>query len=134
MIKGETKYFGALDKIAVSTSAMCALHCMCLPLLLGFFPAVGATFFGEESFHVLLLWCVIPLSIISLSIGCRKHKDKFVATLGVAGLTLLSLAAFFGHEFLGEDGERVATLLGAIIIAGGHMRNYALCRRVECDH
>ena len=134
MIKVETKYFGALDKIAVSTSAMCALHCICLPLLLGFFPAVGATFFGEESFHVLLLWCVIPLSMISLLIGCRKHKDKFVATLGVAGLTLLSLAAFFGHEFLGEYGERSATLLGAIIIAGGHMRNYALCRRVECDH
>ena len=134
MINVETKYIGALDKIAVSTSAMCALHCMCLPLLLGFFPAVGATFFGEESFHVLLLWCVIPLSIISLSIGCRKHNDKFVATLGVVGLTLLSFVAFFGHEILGEDGERVGTLLGAIIIAGGHMRNYALCRRVECDH
>ena len=129
MIKMETKYIGALDKIAVSTSAMCALHCMCLPLLLGFFPAVGATFFGEESFHVLLLWCVIPLSIISLSIGCRKHKDSFVATLGVAGVTLLSLAAFFGHEFLGESGERVTTLIGAIIIAGGHLRNYTLCRR-----
>ena len=134
MIKVETRYIGALDKIAASTSAMCALHCMCLPILLGFFPAVGATFFGEESFHVLLLWCVIPLSIVSLSFGCRKHKDKFVASLGVVGLTLLSFAAFLGHDFLGEDGERIATLLGAIIIAGGHMRNYALCRRVECDH
>ncbi|MAI50094.1 MAG: hypothetical protein CMM16_06010, partial [Rhodospirillaceae bacterium] len=28
------------------------------------FPAVGATFFGQESFHVLLLWLVIPLSLV----------------------------------------------------------------------
>lgn len=123
-----------LDKFAVSTSAICAIHCLCLPLLLGVFPAMGATLFGEEFFHVLLLWLVIPLSLVALFLGCRKHKSRLVALMGLAGLTFLVIAASFGHDVLGEVGERVATLIGAVAIAVGHLRNYTLCRRLDCNH
>ena len=129
-----SRYTPLLDKFAITTSAFCAIHCLCLPLLLGVFPALGATLFGEETFHVLLLWLVIPFSLVALSMGCRKHKSWLVAFLGFVGLTILILAASLGHDLLGEAGERVATLLGAIVIATGHLRNYTLCRRVECDH
>ena len=128
-----SRYLPLLDKFAVTTSAFCAIHCLCLPLLLGVFPALGATLFVEEAFHVLLLWLVIPFSLVALSLGCRKHKSWLVAILGFVGLTVLILAASLGHGVLGETGERVATLLGAIVIATGHLRNYTLCRRVECD-
>ena len=38
-------------------------------------------------------------------------------------------------EYIGTLNKiTVSTLLGAIIIAVGHMRNYALGRRAECDH
>ena len=84
MIKIETKYLGAPDKISVSTSPMCATPLHVFTTSFSFFPGVGDTFFGDKFFHVLLLWCVIPLSIISLSIGYKKHKDRFVGTLGVA--------------------------------------------------
>lgn len=122
-----------LDKFAVSTSALCAIHCLCLPLLLSVFPAAGASIFGQESFHVLLLWLVIPLSILALFMGCRKHKHWSVALMGLIGLSFLITAATLGHDLLGEAGERIATLIGAIAIGGGHMRNYALCRRVDCE-
>lgn len=122
-----------LDRVAISTSALCAVHCLCLPILLSVLPALGATFFGQESFHVVLLWLVIPLSVVALGMGCRKHKNWMVALLGVAGLSLLIIAAAFGHDFLGETGERIATLAGALFIGVGHFRNYTLCRRSECD-
>lgn len=128
------KITSALDKFAVSTSAVCAVHCLFLPLLVGAFPALGATIFGQESFHVLLLWFVIPSSVIALTLGCRAHKDVPVALLGVAGITALVLAAAFGHDWLGETGERVLTLLGAATIAAGHIRNFTLCRREHCTH
>jgi len=127
-------YTSSLDKLAVSTSAICAVHCLSLPLLIGFFPALGATIFGQEAFHVWLLWLVIPLSAVALTMGCRTHKDWTVALLGVAGLAMLIIAAALGHGVLGEFGERIATLLGATAIAAGHLRNYALCRRVNCAH
>lgn len=128
-----SRHIPLLDKFAVSTSALCAIHCLTLPLMLSVFPAVGASIFGQESFHVLLLWLVIPLSLMALSLGCRKHKNLLVAVMGLIGLTFLVIAATLGHDLLGETGERIATLLGAIAIAVGHLRNYTLCRRVECD-
>ncbi|MGI9409943.1 MAG: MerC domain-containing protein [Hyphomicrobiaceae bacterium] len=123
-----------LDKLAVSTSTVCAIHCLCLPLLLAVFPAIGATLFGQESFHQILLWVVIPLSVVGLTLGCRRHKDALVALLGLAGLTVLVLVAVLGHSTLGEVGERTATLVGSCAIAIGHVRNYLLCRGTECDH
>jgi len=123
-----------LDSLAVSTSAICAVHCLSLPLLIGFFPAVGATVFGQEAFHVWLLWLVIPLSLVALTMGCRAHKDKLVMVLGTVGVLTLIAAALFGHGVLGESGERLATLVGAAAIAAGHLRNYSLCRRARCDH
>ncbi|MDD9976445.1 MAG: MerC domain-containing protein [Boseongicola sp.] len=128
-----SQYIPFLDKFAVTTSGLCAIHCLSLPMLLAIFPALGATLFGQESFHVWLLWLVIPLSIIALSMGCRKHKSWLVALLGFIGLSVLVIAASFGHDVLGETGERVATLMGVTVIAVGHVRNYTLCRRVECD-
>lgn len=122
-----------LDKFAVSTSAICAVHCAFLPIALSLFPALGTSVFGQESFHVLLLWLVIPLSFVALTMGCRKHKSWSVALLGLAGLTFLVAAASLGHDTLGEIGERVVTLIGATMIALGHLRNYRLCRRTGCD-
>ena len=134
VMSGLARYSGPLDKIAASTSAICAAHCLSLPLLLGVFPALGATFFGDESFHVWLLWLVIPLSLVALTLGCRTHKDVTVALMGLLGLALLISAAILGHDYLGEAGERALSLAGAVAIAAGHLRNYTLCRRAGCDH
>ena len=129
-----SSYTPTLDKYAISTSAFCAVHCLCLPILLGVFPALGTTVVGQESFHVLLLWLVIPLSIVSLTLGCKRHKSWFVALFGLIGLILLVFAATSGHEVLGEIGERAATLIGASAIAVAHVRNYVLCRQANCGH
>ena len=127
-------YTPLLDKFAVSTSAVCAIHCLTLPVLLGVFPALGATIFGQESFHELLLWLVIPFSLVALSMGCKKHKSWLVALLGLIGLSVLLFTATMGHDVLGENGEKIATLIGATVIAAAHLRNFTLCRRGNCDH
>ena len=126
------KHTPSLDKLAVSTSAICAAHCLFLPFLLGVFPAMGTTLFGEELFHEALLWMVIPLSLVALTLGCREHKDLMVSLLGLAGVATLVFTAMFGHNVLGEAGERIATLIGATVIAAAHLRNYILCRRARC--
>jgi len=128
-----TRYTPLMDKYAISTSAICAIHCLCLPLMLILFPALGSSIVGQESFHVMLLWLVIPLSLVSLSLGCKRHKSKVVAVTGLAGLSVLILTASLGHDLLGETGERIATLAGALLIAIGHVRNFKLCRQAQCS-
>lgn len=123
-----------LDKFAVSTSAICAIHCLFLPVLLSVFPALGTTIFGQESFHMWLLLLVIPLSLVALSMGCKQHKNWVVAIFGALGLIILIFTAVYGHDVFGHDGERIATLVGVSAIAAGHLLNYKLCRRVRCEH
>ena len=134
MISNIAEKNGTLDKVAVTTSFLCALHCFSLPIVLGLFPAIGSSFLGQELFHEALLFLVIPVSLVSLSLGCKKHKSKLVVGLGLVGLMLLTFAAIWGHDLLGENGERYMTVLGAVAIAAGHMRNYKLCRQVKCAH
>ena len=130
----KTEYIGLADKFAVSTSTVCALHCIALPFMIRVFPAISASFLGVEAFHVWLLWAVIPLSAFGLSLGCGQHKNKTVLVAGGIGLGFLVLAALAGHALLGENGERVTTLLGAAFIALAHIRNYRLCRSLDCRH
>ncbi|MEM8843571.1 MAG: MerC domain-containing protein [Pseudomonadota bacterium] len=129
-----TKNSFLLDKCAISVSSICAIHCLTLPIILSVFPALGSSLFGQEEFHALLIWLIIPLSVIALTIGCKLHKNWFVACLGFLGLCILIFTALLGHDVLGENAERISTLIGSAIIALGHLINYTLCRRDQCQH
>lgn len=82
------------------------------PLAVLLFPIVSLTFAADEGFHRMLLWLVLPTSAAAFLLGCFRHKDRGVLALGSTGLIQLILAAHFGHDMLGEIGERIATSLG----------------------
>jgi len=115
-------------------SVICAIHCAVLPVLLALFPTLLALPVDDHHFHQLMVWLVLPSSIVAVSLGCKQHQDSFVLIGAALGLLILVLTAFFGHDVLGEVGEKVATLVGAIILAAVHWRNYSLCRQDCCEH
>lgn len=121
-----------LDRTAISASALCMLHCLLTPVLLIVAPVVSSTLLADEAFHKALVMFVIPVSVIALFMGCRHHKDRTVGILGAIGLISLVLIAFFGHDLLGEIGEKAATVISGAILAYGHFRNYKLCRDNKC--
>jgi len=121
--------YSVLDRVAVGMSLLCAVHCVLLPFALVALPALSATLLGDEAFHRLLLIGVLPTSVISLSMGCRKHGSWRTMLTGFFGLAILVAAAFFGHDLVGETGEKVATVLGASVIALSHFQNLRLCKR-----
>ena len=115
------------DKIAISFSVVCALHCLLLSIVVIFLPSISATFLGTENFHKILLYFVIPSSIIALSLGCKMHGKYEVYSYGFFGIGALLFASFFGHDYLGEVGEISLTLIGAGIVSLGHYKNQKLC-------
>jgi hypothetical protein len=119
-----------LDKVAIGFSAICALHCILLPVALIFLPALSTTFLGSEDFHKALLYFVVPSSAIALFLGCKMHGKNHVYVYGAVGIGALLIASFFGHDLFGESGEKLLTLLGAGIVSLGHIRNQKLC--AEC--
>jgi hypothetical protein len=122
-----------LDRLAIALAGLCLVHCLLTPLALVLFPMLAATAVADEHVHQLLLWLVLPASLVALGLGCRRHKDCLVITLGVLGLLVLILTAIAGHTAFGEGGERWGTVLGGVTVALGHLRNHRLCRRNACD-
>ncbi|CCK74340.1 MAG: MerC domain-containing protein [Oleispira antarctica] len=117
-----------IDKVAIGLSTVCTVHCLLLPIILVMLPALSTNIFGDEVFHQWLLIAVIPTSLIALTMGCRQHKNLSVMIFGLLGLAILIPTAFFGHDLLGEAGEKIASVLGAAFIALGHIRNSSLCK------
>lgn len=118
------------DYTSLSLAGICAIHCFLTPVALILFPVVGSTFFSEEIFHELMLLLVVPASVVAIFLGCRRHKDFSVITLGILGLSFLLVGVFgaTGYE------ESILTLIGAFIMVLGHLRNFRLCRKDGCEH
>jgi len=115
-----------LDKTAMGFSIACILHCILTPIALILFPAILASSpLAGEGFHKLMLLVVIPTSVIALAMGCRKHGSLNVIFLCTLGLTILLAGGLLG-ENLGENGEVIVTVIGAVVLAIGHFRNYTL--------
>ena len=123
-----------LDRLAIAGSTLCAVHCIVMPIFLTVFPSSLSIFFQDERFHKLMVWFVIPSSLIAVFLGCREHKDYKVLIGASLGLAIIVFTALFGHDFLGEQGEKVATVFGAVFLAVSHIRNYKLCRKNCCSH
>jgi len=132
-MKKTTQFF--FDKFAIGLSALCAIHCLALPVLVLAFPTLLAAFqVDDHFFHEVLVWLVIPSSSIAVFLGCKHHKNLVVLVLAIIGMTGLVATAVFGHDALGETGEKVATLFSVSLLAYAHWRNYSLCRKGTCDH
>ncbi len=123
-----------LDRLALSASGLCAMHCLTLPLMLVLMPALGASFLGDAAFHRSLLWLVIPSSLMAVTFGCLRHRDARVWFHAAVGLVLMVVAAFWGHDLVGFWGEKAVTLIGVGFLSAGHIRNYTLCRQDHCEH
>ena len=122
-----------MDKAAVGLSLMCVAHCLLAPIAVVMLPALGAMFLEDERFHSVLLFLVLPTSLLALTIGCRKHRRIEIVLIGLAGLLTLFSVVIIGEESLGKFGEKATTVFGALIIAFAHVRNFTLCRRYDCN-
>lgn len=118
-----------LDGTAVAISALCAVHCLALPILLIVFPLMGATVMADEAFHTLLLWVILPTSLIAVALARFQHRDGLVLLLVGVGLAVLLGAAVWAHDHAASWVDLAMSLTGGSILAAGHIRNFLLCRR-----
>ena len=122
-----------MDKAAIGLSMLCIAHCLLTPIAIVMLPTLGATFLDDERFHYALLFLVIPTSIFSLALGCRKHGRREILLFGLVGISIMSLILIIGEDVLGELGESMLTILGALIVAFAHVRNFRACQNIHCS-
>tara|TARA_X000001036_G_C20289152_1_gene647622 strand:- start:86 stop:484 length:399 start_codon:yes stop_codon:yes gene_type:complete len=121
------------DKIAMSLSLACAIHCLFFPSFLVLFSSYISISLNNELIHFSILALAIPLSLYALKNGATNHRKYNYFVLGFFGLFTLVFAVLFGVQLMGDLGEKSLTLMGALFVAIAHYKNYMLCREIDCD-
>lgn len=127
------RVIAAMDRSAIGLSVVCLVHCLALPVALTMSPALAAYWFADESFHTMLVYVVLPTSIVAIGLGCKRHRTFAVIAWGANGLLALTLAVVLGSALLSEAGEKLLTMVGAVLVVVAHVQNYRLCRRCDCE-
>ena len=127
-----------IDNLGITISAVCAIHCVFLPVL---FIIAPYSFLASHEFHEALIYFIIPSALVAFVLGCRKHGDKLVALMGATGIMLLIIALTLHEVFHPE--QHTEEFLGIFITVGGsvllvfsHLRNRKLCmqEKYSCHH
>ena len=122
------------DKAAILISTACTIHCLVIPIAIVAFPVLATTLLGDAGFHTVLLWFILPTSLLALGLGCRAHRDFRVLGYGLVGLGFILVAAIFGHDLLNLTGERGVTMAGSAFLILSHVRNQRLCSHDHCHN
>ncbi len=114
-----------LDIIGALISSACAVHCLFLPVLIGFLPLFGLQILAQESFELGVLTFTLILASTSLVLGARQHAYWQILLFipFAAGLFL------FSHGAAGHDYHHILMALGGGVLATGHIVNRILCKR-----
>ena len=121
------------DKVAVTLSTACVIHCFFAPSFIILTSGFLSISIDNELVHYLILLLAVPISSFALYLGWKNHKNTSFLPFGIIGLLALVAAVLMGEAMLGEAGERAITLLGSLLVAYSHYRNHQECKAVECD-
>jgi len=124
-----------LDKLGVTASVLCLIHCLALPLLIPLVPILGLM--GHDEVHTLLLFPIVGLAGFGILPGFLRHRSMTVLLAAIAGVLLCSAAVgaevFFGLHAL----DVPLTVAGGFCLVGAHLTNLRLTRAARacaCAH
>jgi hypothetical protein len=130
-----------LDRLGISASFLCAIHCAAVPLVLTILPLAGAHVLLDGSFELVMIVISATVGIVSLGSSYRVHRRLNPLLMMSAGATIL-IANFMGHDGHSHAAETLhpyIAVVAGLMIATAHRINMRLCAscetcEVEHDH
>ena len=110
--------------------AVCAVHCLAMPILASTLPFFAAT----HSWEAGLLALSAALATVTLAVSWRVHGRRVVWAVASLGFAVW-IAALAG--WLGPLPESLMSPLGGLLVAislfwNGHLRHKAVCGECAC--
>ena len=118
------------DRIGISLSGLCAIHCVLTPLLLialPFSPLIGAL---HDWLHPVLIVLIVPIVALAYRHTPAGPDRRVIVGFFAAGLVTIT-TAWLSHDLIGAWGEASLTLAGSLLLITGHWKN-ARCHH-RCD-
>jgi len=122
------------DIIGILVSGLCVVHCVALPILVIFLPAIVTAFLPEEDLtHKILFSLIIGVAALAFIPGYKFHKQIKPLMWLAVGMVMLIIATFFMHDFYGHQLEPVCAIAGSLCIITAHYLNHRSCKHC-CQH
>lgn len=120
-----------LDRIGITASTLCAIHCAALPFLITVLPMWGMDFLANEVVEITMIAVSLIIGIWSLSAAYRKQHHRIMPILIlISGFTCIAFGHFSGIELL----EPILIPLGGFTIAIAHYINLRMLKSCPIDH
>jgi len=119
------------DQIAIALSALCIVHCLAVPVLVALLPVLAISFGSETHFHALMLWIIVPISIVGFGFGYRVHGQARTVMLGVLGMFGLTVTALWGHAQWQPVVETLVSIAASLLLGAAHWFNFRAVRRLH---
>ena len=118
-----------LDRMGVTASALCAVHCALVPIFITALPLLGLEFLANDWVEITMIAVSAILGTLSLSLSYRKQHRKLLPFIVlITGFILISIGHFSGFQSL----EPILIPAGGIIVAAAHVVNWKLNN--ACTH
>lgn len=115
------------DKIGLSLSFICAIHCMITPILVLLLPIVAHYYMSQEWFHWVLALLIVPVGIFAFVSGFKHHRKTIVFYLGIPGLIIVGIIPLFFHEYFVWWSEALLMVIGSTLLISSHWINRKSC-------
>ena len=109
---------GTMDRVAMTLSGLCLVHCLTTALLLGTLSTVGGLL-GSPIVHEAGLVLALGLGVVALGNGILQHGRFLPPSIGGLGIGAMAAALTLPHG----GSEMVATMIGVALLATGHFLN-----------
>ena len=114
-----------LDRAGMWLSALCAVHCMVMPVVLVFFP-VMTWIHWSRIMDATALGVAAVFGLGGCVLGLRHHRDMTPLCLVLAGLVLNGTGRFAAPQ-LGQFSSQTLVIAGPLTMAYGLWRDRRLC-------
>ena len=119
-----------LDRLGITATSLCALHCILLPVLMPFLAMFGLEILGSHDAEHMILFATLILGSIALFSGFRRYHRK------IYPFYLLFLGGFiYWHKHSVEESvQPFMIIIGASLLVAAHVINLKLCNNCRsCD-
>lgn len=120
-----------LDRIGITASTLCAIHCAALPFLITVLPLWGMGFLANEAVEITMIAFSLMIGIWSLSAAYRKQHCRITPILVlITGFACIAFGHFSGVELL----EPVLIPIGGLTVAAAHYINLRMLKSCPLGH
>jgi phosphoglycerol transferase MdoB-like AlkP superfamily enzyme len=118
------------DKVGITVTSLCAIHCIMLPIILPVLPLLGLSVGHNHAFERVMLLVTIVLGFIALFIGFHRYHRKLYPFYSL----FLGVFIYWQRDVWGHEYEHAVLIVGASLVVLAHVMNMRLCNSCKSCH